>query len=384
MKQKLFFVFMLVTGLLIHTLSAQTWSTAKRLTYNTGTSYYPATATDSSNNIHVVWHDQSPIDGDEIFYKKSTDGGTTWSAAYRLTYNYAPSYNPVIAIDSADTIHVVWYDHGPGNYEIFYKKSSTGGASWSAAKRLTYSTGTSRFPVIATDSSNNIHLVWSDVTPGNYEIFYKKGTNGGMTWSVAYRLTYNSGGSNRPAIAVDTHDNIHVVWDDESPGNFEIFYKKSTDGGTTWPAAYRLTYSSGDSNNPDIAVISYTHINVVWKDNSSGNFEIYFKMSGNGGVNWEGAKRTTYSSGDSFEPVIATDSSNNLHVVWEDNSPGNYEMFYKKGTAGGAAWSAAHRLTYTAGWSNQAAITVDSTSNIHFFWSDNNPGNYEIFYKKGT
>lgn len=47
---------------------------------------------------------------------------------------------------------------------------------------------------------------------------------------------------------------------------------------------------------------------------------------------WSAAKRLTYSSGYSSVPAIATDSSNNLHVVWYDNNPGNYEIFYKKGT----------------------------------------------------
>jgi hypothetical protein len=29
--------------------------------------------------------------------------------------------------------------------------------------------------MIAVDSNNHIHVVWSDETPGNFEIYYKKG-----------------------------------------------------------------------------------------------------------------------------------------------------------------------------------------------------------------
>jgi len=47
-----------------------------------------------------------------------------------------------------------------------------------------------------------------------------------QTWDPAVRITWNSGGSYRPAIAIDSSSNIHVVWDDDTPGNDEIYYKK--------------------------------------------------------------------------------------------------------------------------------------------------------------
>ncbi len=58
---------------------------------------------------------------------------------------------------------------------------------------------------------------------GNEEIYYKKSTDGGTTWKQK-RLTWNSGESILPVIAVDSSGNFHVVWEDDSPGNDEIFY----------------------------------------------------------------------------------------------------------------------------------------------------------------
>lgn len=49
-----------------------------------------------------------------------------------------------------------------------------GGASW-ATKRLTWNSGQSSYVNICVDSSDNIHVVWNDDVPGNYEIYYKKG-----------------------------------------------------------------------------------------------------------------------------------------------------------------------------------------------------------------
>jgi len=49
-------------------------------------------------------------------------------------------------------------------------------------------------------------------------------------------------------------------------------------------------------------------------------------------ADWTSAKRLTWTSGHSLDPAIAIDSSGNLHIVWHDDTPGNYEIYYKKGT----------------------------------------------------
>jgi len=84
--------------------------------------------------------------------------------------------------------------------------------TWSPTRRLTYSSGNSSSPTIATDTENNIHVVWEDNSPDNWEIFYKKSTDRGGTWLPARRLTYSSGNSSSSAIATDTGNNIHIVW----------------------------------------------------------------------------------------------------------------------------------------------------------------------------
>jgi hypothetical protein len=101
-------------------------------------------------------------------------------------------------------------------------------ADWGASQRLTWTSGGSHWPATATDSNSTIHVVWEDNTPGNYETYGKKSTDGGTTWSVSQRLTWTSDYSSYPAIATDSNDRIHVFWEDSTPGNSEIYYKKGT------------------------------------------------------------------------------------------------------------------------------------------------------------
>ena len=45
-------------------------------------------------------------------------------------------------------------------------------------------------------------------------------------WNPTKRLTWTSGASMNPAMAIDSSDTSHIVWDDNTPGNNEIYYKK--------------------------------------------------------------------------------------------------------------------------------------------------------------
>jgi hypothetical protein len=363
--------------LFIQPLMSQTWEVAKRLTWNSSWSEFPAIAADSVNHLHVVWQDSTP-GNQEIFYKRSTDSGTSWSTM-RLTYTSGDSWDPSIAVDSDDNLFVAWYDGTHGNDEIFYAKSTDGGSSWKT-KRLTWNSGDSWWPSIALDPEDRIHVVWSDNSFAYYEIYHKMSTDGGASWTQK-RLTYSPGHSYVPYISVDSYSRLHVVWmDGISPGNSEIFYKISTDTGTNW-STKRLTWTSDVSSTPTIAVGSNGHIHVTWFDDTPGNSEIFYKTSTDGGMSWS-AKRLTWNSGGSQESVVSVDKNDYIHVVWRDESPVNAEIYHKRSTDGGSSWTT-QRLTWNSGNSYSPSIAVDSNNHLHVVWFDYTPGISEIYYRKG-
>jgi len=367
------------------TFSAQValadWGAVKRLTWTADTSGIPSIAAYLSGSLHVVWYDSTPGNL-EIYYKNSTDGGDAWSTSKRLTWTSGKSWMPAIAADSSGNLYVVWFDDTPGNYEIYYKKSTDGGATWSTGQRLTFTSGWSESPDIAVDPSGNLHLVWWDDVLGNNEIYYKKSTDGGATWTPNKRLTWTPEGSGAPAIAVDSSAHLHVVWVDSPTGNYEIYYKKSTDGGATWSTNKRLTWTSGNSTSPAMAIDTSAHLHVVWQSNPALNDEIYYRKSTDGGATWTPKKRLTWNSTHSDHPNIAVDLSNNIHLVWEDGELGEPDIFYKMSTDGGTIWTANKRLTWTSGDSEYPVIAVDFESNLHVAWQDDTPGNNEIYYRK--
>jgi hypothetical protein len=277
---------------------------------------------------------------------------------------------------------MVWWDSTPGNGEIYYRRSSDGGATWTASKRLTWTSGSSEYPDLAVDSSGNLHVVWHDDTPGNKEIYYKSSLDGGTTWTASKRLTWNSDRSMDPVVAVSSTGGVHVAWADETPGNLEIYHKSSDDGGVSWSSNKRITWAAQASYGDSIAVDSSGSLYVAWHDFYPGNKEIYYRKSTDGGAGWTSSKRITWNAGQSEYPSLATDSSGNLHVVWHDDTPGNREVYYKKSTNGGAAWTSNHRLTWTSGETRWPCVAADSAGNLHVVWQDDTPGNSEVYYKK--
>ena len=379
MKKVLYFLFLIM--FLLSPLISQTWSALKRLTWTADDSSYPAIATDPGKGIHVVWYDKTPGNS-EVFYKRSTDSGSTWLAPARLTWNAGRSIYPEIAADSGTGIHVAWSDDTPMDAEIFYKRSTDSGSTWSTPTRLTWKPGFDSHIAITTSSGNKVHVVWAhDGLSANFDIYYKRSTDGGSSWLAPIRLTWNSGYSFYPSIAAEPSFYLYVVWQDDTSGNDEIYFKPSTNGGTSWSSATRLTWNSGLSKDPRVAVDSSSRVHVVWIDNTTGNTEVYYKRSNNFGGTWSAPTRLTWTSANTYVPTIAADSGNGIHIVYRDDSPGEAEIFYKSSPNYGLTWSGNTRLTWNSGGSIFPIIAVDPADNIHVVWEDLTPGNREIFYK---
>ena len=373
-----------VLGLFLFAQAAQAdWSANKRLTWTSGASERPAIAIGSSGVIHVVWHDGS-VGNYEIYYRKSLNEGATWSTTQRLTWTAGDSLAPRIAIDSNGAIHVVWYDDTPGMSEVYYRGSTDGGATWNTVKRITWTSSESYVPAIAIDPNDVIHVVWYDYTPGDPEIYYTKSEDSGSTWRAARRLTWTSGYSRVPAMAAQSAKDLHLLWSNDASGNEEIYYRKSADGGETWSAPKRLTWTSGGSYEAAMTIDASGNICAVWYDYTPGFSDLYSRTSTDGGTNWGPVKRITYTGGSTYGPAIALDINQIIHLAFYDDTPGAYEIYYRKSLDGGATWSSVQRLTWTSLWSEYPAIAVDSNYTVHIVWGDFTPGNYEIYYKKGS
>ena len=222
-----------------------------------------------------------------------------------LSSNTGTSAFPAIAV-SGNNIHVVWGDSTPGNDDILYRISlDNGGTFPNVIKNLSGNAGLSDAPRIAV-SGNNVHVVWQDDTPGNTEILYRRSLDGGATFpNIIKNLSGNIGSSFNPAIAA-SGNNVHVVWNDDTPGNFDILYRRSLDNGGTFPNVIKnLSSNAASSEVPDIAV-SGNNVYVVWAGITAGSFDILYRTSADNGATFPNViTNLSGNAGLSLNPVIA-------------------------------------------------------------------------------
>jgi hypothetical protein len=95
-------------------------------------------------------------------------------------------------------------------------------------------------------------VVWSDDTPGNSDIFFAFSTDNGLTFSTPDNLSENTGNSVDPQISSEGN-NVYVVWSDITPGNSDIFYTTNNQDFGLFGSALNLSHNAGRSFSPQIS-----------------------------------------------------------------------------------------------------------------------------------
>ena len=102
----------------------------------------------------------------------------------------------------------------PGNDEIYLRKSSNGGSTFGGKKNLSDNVGNSQSPQIQA-LGNTTFVVWQDNSTGNDEIYLRKSSNAGSTFGGKKNLSDNVGNSQSPQIQA-LGNTTFVVWQDNS------------------------------------------------------------------------------------------------------------------------------------------------------------------------
>jgi hypothetical protein len=374
---------LLLTFLLAPMAFAQ-WEQSTRLTYHDSistTSYNNAryVAAAPGGFVHVVWFEKNrELNTYRVYYKRSTDNGTSWSSDIRLPSQSRAAF-PSIALSENNRIHLIRQHSAVGGpRKLCYMRSTDGGTTWPISIILADGPKWYSWHPTITIADSVVHVVfWEE----EFQVIHQRSTDLGATWDSGQTLLYENYKTAHPAVAA-ADSNVHIVfWSNRNGNNHEIYYFRSTDYGTSWNGEpIRLTNAQKTSRHPSIAVSGTNNIHVVWQDNRDGNDEIYYKRSTDNGVTWEQDMRLTNAPNSSRHPSIVV-SGINIHLVWQDNRTGNDEIYYKCSTDEGVTWEPDVCLTNDIHWSIFPSIAIADTM-VHVVWTDDRDGNPEIYYKR--
>ena len=145
---------------------------------------------------------------------------------------------------------------------------------------------------------------------------------------------------------------------------------------------------------------SGNNVYVVWNSNKTGNWDIMFRASTDGGNMFDDKINLSNTSSGRSDMQSVAASGNNVFVIWCDDMSGEMEIYMKKSTDNGKTFGNATMIK-SAGtlptnikympYSGQESdtITIDtrialSGNNTYASWWDNKTGNWEVLYARST
>ncbi len=236
--------------------------------------------------LHLVWVEAGadpPLGGfpptdNPIMSAYSDDGGETFSGPLRISAPNRRVVAPAVTLGPGHRVHVLYYDleddardyqglEGPkwdGRWSLRLASSADGGRHYSPGavvdddvvppERIML-VFTAPPPSLAVDGEGRLFAAWYDARSGDWDVWLRRSADGGRTWSGPQRLNDDPVGDKRdqylPRLSVAPTGRIDAVWYDrrgnvENRGN-DVYFTYSTDGGATFAANLKVTSLDSDS-----------------------------------------------------------------------------------------------------------------------------------------
>ncbi|MEW5844415.1 MAG: T9SS type A sorting domain-containing protein [Bacteroidota bacterium] len=333
----------------------------------------------NDGHIYVAWADFSSNDAIDFAY--SPDQGTTW---FRQTIQNLSSVTP--------------------NQAMYLKPFNADSLPLPRPPSSLL-----QCPVPSVGPDGTVYLVYlylsNYITDGSSgTIQFAKSTNGGQSFSPPTAIANISGfwapiygnvgkirASSYPTIAVDpTSGNIYVAYTQYDNGDYNIYYIRSTNSGSSWSSPAIATQSTSSLQFfPWLTVNSSGVVSLTYYQGNSNSVDVYVAESYNNGLSFSGADtKITSSSGNpgtgwTCDYMGATSTSNrNVFPFWTDFRSGTTANVYA------ALYNSSLRIAYDNKSFNQLAtlnssqrkLVQDGTSNYHQVFSSGG----EIFYRKNV
>jgi len=235
-----------------------------------------------------------------VWCSSSHDGGNTWtSVKVNANAQFGWSLTGGGTVDPAGNVYFTWDGYtqnggAKGPVNLYVTKSSDGGVTWtptlldvsgSPPDCSAFGCGWAFLgPGIAmtSDVSGQLYVLWNagTVDGGPERIYYSTSSDHGNTWSAKVNVSLAPQGVDHafPAVAAGAAGDIRIAWmDQRNFPHWNVYYRSSVDGGSTWSgesvlssfvAGYNYIFSDGFrfpfGDYFDMDIDSQSHTQVAW------------------------------------------------------------------------------------------------------------------------
>lgn len=293
----------------------------------------------------------------------------------RVTNDGAGSTDPSMVWNGSG-YGVAWAETRDGNSEVYFARLDASGSVLGSEVRVTDDAATSE-GVSVVWTGTEYGLVWYDQRPGTYQVYFARLDDTGAKIGSDVRVTTDPARSWGPAM-VWNGSGFGVAWWDVRDGNDEVYFARLDATGAKVGSDVRVT-NGADAGGPAI-VWTGTEYGLAWGDRRDGaGAEIYFARLDDTGAKIGGDVRvTTTSSGSSGLPSLVWNGTE-YALGWEDSRSGTQELYFVRLDATGAKIGSDTAITTRlfSPWN----MAWDGTG-YGLAWSDNRDGNLEIYFTR--
>lgn len=245
-----------------------------------------------------------------------------------------------------------------GTNRVQVARSPDGGA-WAPLNPPGLDGPTADRPALAVDSRDRLHLAWTANATTSRQVFYA--SYEGSRWSAAEKVSETQGYSGFPSIAVDSRDRIHIAWYGFDGTYYQVYYRMRTSTG--WGPQVAVTAESLDATNPALAVDGADVVHIVWYHiNSRGTgFQVSYAELAGGSISIE----TISASEDALDPTMVVDRTGRVLVAWTTFGAAARIAYTEKE---GGAWSSPVAATPAAISASHPSLTLDGAGNPYLFY----------------
>lgn len=209
----------------------ETFGRTANISSNANQETFPKVAA-FEGSVYIAWNmaddELDGRDNEGLFFVRSLDGGNTFDNIIKLNHENDFGELQIAAFD--ETVYVASGGlHSVDVNGVLFTKSNDGGRSFSEPVTIDENgrfVNSLNVEVSAYDEQFSYVAAQVSVS-GNEEILLLEMTGSNST--KVLNLSNNPKISECPSIAIEG-DNIYVVWEDLTPGNHEILYAKGTRG----------------------------------------------------------------------------------------------------------------------------------------------------------
>jgi hypothetical protein len=242
-----------------------------------------AIVADQQGRLHVVF---SSHHNGSVFYRRSDDGGDTWSAPVELLDRRLPGeYTgyPRVAVDLRGRVHVVWTILPFPGTAVMYARSDDEGRTWSLPRMIDsvfrdspkYLQEFGPYGIdVATRGNDEVFLTW-DGAP-TVERTYAVSRDGGQTWSsqkTFFPEVTGGGRSGWNVMAVDSANTLHAVTFTSNGPPLHAMYD-----GSAWSASQRVVTEGPCRTGTELLDMTISRgntLHIIWRKTDARPFSVW-------------------------------------------------------------------------------------------------------------